>query len=75
MTKDEAWKMRVEQDEQWSKIVNRKWQGLTDEELRIEALSQAVKYVVGTEMGFDVCVVGMAGAMFRFLKEGIQDEK
>jgi hypothetical protein len=48
---------------------------MSDEELRIEALSQAVKYVVGTEMGFDVCVVGMAGAMFRFLKEGIQDEK
>ena len=32
MTKDEALKMRIEQDEQWSKIINRKWQGLTDDE-------------------------------------------
>lgn len=52
----------------------RKGTNMSDEELRLAALSQAVKYVVGTEMGFDVCVVGMAGAMFRFLKEGIQDE-
>jgi hypothetical protein len=48
---------------------------MSDEELRLAALSQAVKYVVGTEMGFDVCVVGMADAMFRFLKEGVKDEK
>jgi hypothetical protein len=33
MTKDEALKMRIEQDEQWSKIVNRKWQALTDDEI------------------------------------------
>ena len=33
MTKDEALKMRVEQDEQWEKLVNRKWQGLTDDEV------------------------------------------
>jgi hypothetical protein len=48
---------------------------MSDEELRIEALSQAVKYVVGAELGTDVCVVGMAGAMFRFLKEGIKDDE
>jgi|LakMenE18May11ns_1017448.scaffolds.fasta_scaffold8128938_2 hypothetical protein len=34
MTKDEALKMRAEQDEQWEKLVNRKWQGLTDEEIQ-----------------------------------------
>ena len=33
MTKDEALKMRVEQDEQWEKLVNRKWQELTDDEI------------------------------------------
>lgn len=33
MTKDEALKMRIEQDEQWAKMINRKWQGLSDDEL------------------------------------------
>jgi hypothetical protein len=32
MTKDETLKMRVEQDEQWEKVINREWQGLTDKE-------------------------------------------
>ena len=33
MTKDEALKMRIEQDEQWAKMINRKWQGLSDDEI------------------------------------------
>ena len=33
MTKDEALKMRIEQDEQWAKTINRKWQGLSDDEI------------------------------------------
>jgi hypothetical protein len=33
MTKDEALKMRVEQDEKWEKLINREWQGLTDDEI------------------------------------------
>ena len=32
MTKDEALKMRIEQDEQWEKTINRKWQSLSDDE-------------------------------------------
>jgi hypothetical protein len=31
--KDEELKMRIEQDEQWAKMINRKWQGLSDDEL------------------------------------------
>ena len=34
MTKDEALKMRIEQDEQWAKTINRKWQGLSDDEIQ-----------------------------------------
>jgi hypothetical protein len=45
MTKDEAWKMRVEQDEQWSKIVNRKWQGLTDDEIGRLAVFDGLHHV------------------------------
>ena len=48
---------------------------MSDEELRIEALTQAINYVVGAELGIDICVVGLAGAMFKFLKNGIQDDK
>ena len=33
MTKDEELKMRIEQDEQWDKMINRKWQGLSDDEI------------------------------------------
>jgi hypothetical protein len=33
MTKDEELKMRIEQDEQWAKMINRKWQGLTEDEI------------------------------------------
>jgi hypothetical protein len=33
MTKDETLKMRVEQDEQWEKVINREWQGLTDDKI------------------------------------------
>jgi hypothetical protein len=45
MTKDEALKMRVEQDEQWSKIVNRKWQGLTDDEIGRLAVFDGLHHV------------------------------
>ena len=31
--KDEELKMRIEQDEQWAKMINSKWQGLSDDEL------------------------------------------
>jgi hypothetical protein len=33
MTKDEELKMRIEQDEQWERTINRKWQGLSDDEI------------------------------------------
>jgi|LakMenEpi03Aug12_release.lakeMendotaPanAssembly.Ray.scaffolds.fasta_scaffold2991881_1 hypothetical protein len=45
MTKDEALKMRIEQDEQWSKIVNRKWQGLTDDEIGRLAVFDGLHHV------------------------------
>ena len=45
MTKDEELKMRIEQDEQWSKIVNRKWQGLTDDEIGRLAVFDGLHHV------------------------------
>jgi DNA-directed RNA polymerase alpha subunit len=36
--------------------------------MRKEALSQAVKYVVGAELGVEVCVISMAENMYKFLK-------
>jgi hypothetical protein len=45
MTKDEALKMRIEQDEQWSKIVNRKWQALTDDEIGRLAVFDGLHHV------------------------------
>ena len=45
MTKDEELKMRIEQDEQWAKMINRKWQGLSDDELdAINGSPMALEY-------------------------------
>jgi hypothetical protein len=45
MTKDETLKMRVEQDEQWEKVINRKWQGLTDDEIGRLAVFDGLHHV------------------------------
>ena len=47
----------------------------SDVELRITALSEAIKYIGVVELGTDVCVIAMAENMFKFLKDGVQDEK
>jgi hypothetical protein len=45
MTKDETLKMRVEQDEQWEKVINREWQGLTDDEIGRLAVFDGLHHV------------------------------
>ena len=45
MTKDEALKMRKEQDEQWEKIINRKWQWLSDDEIGRLAVFDGLHHV------------------------------
>ena len=45
MTKDEALKMRIEQDEQWAKMISRKWQGLNDDEIGRLAVFDGLHHV------------------------------
>jgi hypothetical protein len=64
MTKDEELKMRAEQDEQWKKLVNRKWQGLTDN----EKLSSIRKWAENNTMRGQE-LIGLCDSIEQALKE------